>query len=128
MSETQENTRDFDFSAVFSELNSRTRKECSRCGETFRGTEDEEICPQCEFRAAHPEEQDKYWTWTRFGREWGITAYWPDREPLPDPGDRVTVHRKDGSTATATVREMPELRYLPDGRGRVYCWVENRAP
>ena len=58
MSGTEEKKPGIDFAS----LKMPARKECSQCGETFRGTEDEETCPQCEFRAAHPHEQDKYWT------------------------------------------------------------------
>ena len=43
---------------------------------------------------------------------------------LPEPGDKVTVHRKNGSTSVETIREVDGLIYLPTGRARLDCFVE----
>ena len=65
-----------------------------------------------------------YWTWCKEGRpRWGILAHWPDGEPLPDVGEQVTVHRKDGSSSIAVILEV-ELRYLPTGRAQLRCMIE----
>ena len=101
----------------------RRRKPCSQCNDVFRGTDEEQLCPQCLHRKEYPEDQDQHWTWRRAGGRWEAIAYWPHGEPLPQPGDRITVHRRDGSTTTAVVREA-DLRYTSTGRGRVQCIVE----
>lgn len=65
-----------------------------------------------------------YWTWRRgpHGR-WDIVAYWPDGEPLPDPGEQVTVHRKDGSNSAVTIQEVEGLTFTITGRGQLRCTV-----
>ena len=102
----------------------RVRKECSECGQTFRGREDELICIECEHKRDHPEARDMHWTWQRGARgSRDIAAYWPDREPFPEPGDQLTVHRKDGATDTVTVWDAHAVRDLATGQGRVHCKV-----
>ena len=108
----------------FPGLEPRSRKDCAGCGEEFQGREGEELCLECQHRKDRPETADKYWTWRRAGnRGWAIAAYWPDREPLPEPGEQVTVHRKDGSTSVATIRGVDGLRYTLSGRAQVQCIV-----
>ena len=108
----------------FEKLNSMTRKDCAECGQVFQGLPETGSCIDCQYKQEHPEAQDMYWTWKRAGRSgWGIVAHWPDKEPLPNPGDRVTVHRKDGSSSTAVILEV-ELRYLPTGRAQLRCMIE----
>ena len=102
----------------------RTRKDCTQCGQTFRGHDHETLCPECSYKRDHPEAQDGYWTWSRSqgpGGGWDITAFWPDREPLPEPGTRVTVHRKNGAESAAVIRECQGITWEPTGRGRVRC-------
>ena len=66
-----------------------------------------------------------YWTWSKGGRlNWGIVAHWPDGEPLPDAGDQVSVHRKDGSTSVVKIQEVEGLRYLSNGRAQLRCMIE----
>ena len=114
---TEEKPEAFDFDNVVDRLKSMTRKPCNECGQVFRGAEEQELRTECGYKRDHPEARDKYWTWKRKGRNgWEIAAYWPDREPLPEPGDPVTVHRRDGSTSIAVIREVEGLRYLPTGR------------
>ena len=107
-------------------LPGRTRKDCSECGQTFRGHDHEELCLECSYKRDHPEARDGYWSWSRSrGPEggWDIVAYWPDREPLPEPGAVVTVHRKDGTQSQATVQACHGLTWEPTGRGRIRCSI-----
>ena len=121
---TEEKPEAFDFDNVFDRLKSMTNKPCGECGQEFRGLEEQELCTECSYKRDHPEEQDMHWTWSRAGRgRWRIVAHWPDKEPLPNPGDRVSVHRKDGSSSTAVILEV-ELRYLPTGRAQLRCMIE----
>ena len=137
MDMTEENARGFDevlnseeetaggFGEILKRLNSMTRKPCNECGQVFRGLDEEELCTECGCKRDHPEARDMYWTWSRAGRgSWGIVAYWPDGEPMPEPGDRVTVNRRDGSTSIAVIHEVEGLRYLPTGRAQLRCMVE----
>ena len=115
---TEENAGGFD--KILKALNSMTRKPCNECGQAFRGLEEQELCTECSYKRDHPEDRDMYWTWSRAGRgSWGIAACWPDREPMPEPGDQVTVHRRDGSTSIAVIREVEGLSYRPTGRGKL---------
>ena len=90
----------------------------------FQGLPETDSCIDCQYKQEHPEARDMYWTWKRSGRGgWGIVAHWPDKEPLPNPGDRVNVHRKDGSFSTAIILEV-DLRYLPASRAQLRCMIE----
>ena len=42
----------------------------------------------------------------------------------PEPGNQVTVHRKDGTTSLETIREVEGLIYLPTGRAKLDCLIE----
>ena len=118
MTEQNENPEPFNF-PIPGKMSTKT---CNECGQEFRGTKEQEICIECSYRRDHPETRDKYWTWSRAGGgRWGIVAYWPDGEDLPDAGERVTVYRKDGSTSVETIREVGRLRYRPSGRAQLYC-------
>ena len=102
---------------------SMIRKDCTGCGQVFRGLPEVQLCTLCQYKQT-PRGMDMRWTWKRAGRgRWRIAAYWPDREPLPNPGDQVTVYRKDGSSSTVTILEVEGLRYLPSGRGVLECIV-----
>ena len=109
----------------FSQLNPRSyqTKRCSQCGRVFTTRHDNDLCEQCQYYADNPDQAPKYFTWHQRSSGWHIRATWPDKEPLPEPGDQVTVHRKNGSTSVETVREVEGLIYLPDGRGRLDCYV-----
>ena len=100
------------------------RKDCAECGQQFRGMPETDLCQECKYKRDHPEARDMYWTWCRgpHGR-WDVVAYWPDGEPLPDPGERVTVHRKDGSNSTITIQEVEGLTFTTTGRGHLRCTV-----
>jgi hypothetical protein len=102
------------------------RKECSQCGNGFHGLPENDTCVDCEFRRKNPDLNDGCWTWSRGGDRWDIMAYWPDDEPDPDPGQVVTVHRKDGSTSSVTILEVEGRRYLPNGRAQMRCLVQPR--
>jgi hypothetical protein len=113
-----------DFARLTARMTARTRRSCAGCGQTFRGAGGENLCGECQYTLDHPESADMYWTWTRAPRgRWGIAAHWPDAEPLPEPGDTATVHRKDGSQSTETITEVHGLHYLPTGRARLTCTV-----
>ena len=66
----------------------------------------------------------KYFTWHKRASGWTIRAYWPDSEPLPEPGDQVTVHRKNRTTSVVTIREVEGPTYLPSGQAGLDCFVE----
>ena len=102
--------------ADFEKMPMRSRKSCQKCGETFRGFQDEVICLQCKFYQEHPEEAPGYWKW--IGPEQGRRARstWTENRPLPQPGDTITVHRKDGKASLETVDEVEGLMYQPTGK------------
>ena len=115
----------FDFNSMFDRLNSMTDKICGECGQQFRGLPETDICLECSYKRDHPEARDKYWTWSRAGgSSWKIVAYWPEREEMPSVGERITVHRRDGSTSVEVIHEVEGLRYRPDGRAQVSCMIE----
>ena len=81
----------------------------------------------CEFKRKNPDLNDGYWTWSRGGVErWDILAYWPDDEPDPEPGQIVTVHRKDRSSSNVTIHEVEGRLYLPNGHAQMRCLVQPR--
>ena len=101
----------------------RVTRNCADCGREFQTITEQDCCLECEYLREHPLERTKVWTWARVGAQWGIAAYWPERAPLPEVGETVTVNRKDGSSSAATIREVEGIRYLPTGQGRLYCYV-----
>ena len=114
-------------SDFFANLSSRHRetKNCGQCGNEFTTRTGADLCDQCQLYAIHPEMAPKYWTWRRRGSGvWGVTTRWLDNEPLPEPGEQVTVHRKNGSTSVETLREVEGLIYQPDGTARLDCFIE----
>ena len=122
---TQDEQEPFDFNNMFDRLKSMVWKNCTECGQEFHGLPEADLCLECRYNQEHPEESDMYWTWNKGGRPtWGIVAYWPDGQPLPDAGDRVTVHRKDGSTSVVKIHEVEGLRYLPTGRAQLRCMID----
>ena len=112
----------------FNFLNSRRPEpaDCEQCGTTFDQVKDKHtLCTECEYLEEHPEMAPKHWTWTRGpASNWMAVATWPDKEPLPEPGDRITIHRKDGSDSTHTVTEVDGVRYDSTGRGTLYCRIQ----
>ena len=103
---------------MFERLNKMTRKDCAECGQVFRGLPETGSCLECQYKQDHPEDQDMYWTWKRIGWDgWGIVAHWPDREPLPNPGDQVSVHQKDGSSSTVAILKVRRSPLPPDRAG-----------
>ena len=55
-------------------------------------------------------------------------AYWPDGQPLPNAGDQVTVHRKDGSTSVVKIEDVERPRYLSNGRTQLHCTIKRDKP
>ena len=105
-------------------LPSRQTHPCPQCGQEARGDEGNELCTQCDFYLANPKMAPKYWTWTRLSHnQWGVTSFWPEKEDLPQPGDPVTVHRKDGATSSHTIQEVRNSGFTPEARFRVTCLV-----
>ena len=122
---TQDEQEPFDFNSMFDRLNSMVWKNCTECGQETHNLPEADLCLECQYNQEHPEESDMYWTWSKGGRPtWGIVAHWPDGEPLPDAGDQVTVHRKDGSTSVVKIQEVEGLRYLSNGRAQLRCMIE----
>ena len=107
----------------FANMPKHEQKECQECGQQFTGFPDQPRCTQCHYLSLHPEEAPKYWTWTKRGPTWTIVATWPDREPLPEVGDVLTVHRRNGATSAETITEIDGLLYDTMGRGRLHCRV-----
>ena len=103
----------------------RETMNCAQCGTQFTTRTGAALCEECSFYADHPEMAPKYWTWHRRASDvWGIQATWPEREPLPEPGDQVTVHRKNGTTSLETIREVEGLIFQLDGTARLDCFIE----
>ena len=90
----------------FNNLPKSTDFTCNTYGQKDRGPEGQTICAQCRLYEDHPEMRPGYFTWTSTSKGWAATAKWGDNEPEPEPGNTVTVHRKDGSTSVHTVREL----------------------
>ena len=108
----------------FSRLIPMETHTCAQCGNEYRCTlQAGELCLECEDLKLHPEKAPMYWTWTKMGGKWMIAAYWPHEEPLPTPGARVTVHRKNGSESIETISEVDGIIYENlTGRGKLLCW------
>ena len=108
----------------FSRLSKLQSKTCNDCGEEFTTHVPENTtCTECGYYREHPELAPMYWTWTRRGRWWTVAATWPVKEPLPEVGAVITVHRKDGTSSTETISEVDGLLYDMSGRARLHCWV-----
>ena len=115
----------FDFAELNERLRNRVELDCADCGETFKAMPDQTLCTQCEFHRKNPELAPKYWTWTRGGEhnDWLATARWPEKEPFPEPGERITMHRKDGSTSLKTIQEVVHHHFDQVGELRLVCTV-----
>ena len=108
----------------FANIPKSENKPCQDCEQTFRGLPQESRCVECQYDADHPDQAPKYWTWTRRGSGvWGAVATWPEQETLPNVGDTIDIHRKDGRVSTNTITEVDGLRYDMMGRARLHCWV-----
>ena len=55
---------------------------------------------------------------------WKVTCTWPEKETFPEPGLRIEVHRKDGSTSQETVKEFDFHYYDTTANLKVVCLVE----
>ena len=87
--------------------------------------EDQETCRQCSFYRDHPELAPKYWTWTRGPRNtWRVICTWPEKEDFPEPGLKITVHRKDSSTSQETVKEFDYHHFDTTANLKVIYFVE----
>ena len=100
-------------------------KDCIQCQRQFNTHVDADLCQESQYYKDNPPEAPKYWTWTkRHSGVWGIRAAWPETDPLPEPGDQVTVNRKNGTTSVETIREVEGLRYQMDGRAVLECFIQ----
>ena len=108
----------------FSQIRKREYTLCQDCGDRFRALPDEHHCVACQYYRDHPELALKHWTWKKRGQNWTVVATWPDGEPLPLPGDSITVHRKDTTTSTETISEIDGFIYDQFGKPRLHCWVQ----
>lgn len=116
----------------FNALRNAPKTTCPSCGNEFRNTAaepdpDRDLCAGCQYLRDNPEEADKYWTWRRSGNHWRATASWPEREDPPEPGDRIDVHRRDGSSSRHNVKEILHIRVDSSGRRRVTVSVETET-
>ena len=106
----------------FSKLASMAGRECAECGAPFHGTPDDDLCSGHRYQRDHPETAPGYWTWTRMaGDRWGAAALWRENQPMPEPGDVITVHRRDGSEQERTIAEVRDQTYDTAGNPRVRC-------
>lgn len=95
----------------FTNLPKYRRFTCQDCGQTDRGPEGATLCSQCRRHQEHPEEAPGYFTWTRTGDGWGARAKWRDKDPLPEPGQVIIVHRQDGTNSEQTVARVRNHHY-----------------
>lgn len=84
---------------------------CQECGQQDRGPEGSTKCTQCRLYESHPELAPGYFTWTKTANGWAASAKWGDKNPEPEPGTVITVHRKNGSVSQHTVREIRNVHY-----------------
>ena len=112
------------FQDLIKKMETEVLKTCTGCGEEFKGQPETELCIGCEYLERNPELKPKRWTWTKIENQWGVIATWPDKDPRPQPGDRVTVHRKDGNTSEAILREHADTRGTPAGEIKVIFYIQ----
>ena len=111
-------------SAYMFKIPPRNLKVCGDCGEEYRGSEESERCTSCHFLMLNPEYAPRYWTWTRGPRDtWKVTARWPDMDNPPEPGQTITVHRKNGSSSEETISEVGEFRLDRAAEWQITCKV-----
>ncbi len=96
---------------------------CQSCGQNDRGPEGSTTCSECRLYLDHPESAPGYFTWTKTSSGWAATALWRDKNPDPQPGTTITVHRRDGSSSEHTTRELLNSHYNTDGNKVVTCTV-----
>ena len=98
---------------------------CEDCSQEYWGSPSSTRCGECRLYHERPELAPKYWTWTGGGpnREWRAVCTWPQKEPFPEAGLQITVHRKDGSTSQETVKEFEFHRYDTAANLKVVCFV-----
>ena len=109
----------------FDNIPKSENKPCQDCGQTFRGISEQVRCLQCQYYLDNPDQAPGYWTWNKRGNGvWGAVATWPEHDPLPNVGDTIDIHRKDGQVSAKTITEVDGLRYDMTGRAKLYCWVQ----
>ena len=109
----------------FANLPEERTLNCNQCGQEFRTFTPRGLCTECQYYRDNPDQAPKYWTWTRHGdSDWAAVATWPGKDPLPEVGGAITVHRRDGSSSQKTITEVGELQYDTRGRARLRCWVQ----
>ena len=107
----------------FDELK-RIPKDCLECGRNFTAVSDEiELCSECRYFRENPEMAPGYWTWTKSRNGWSIRAKQRDDDEMPEPGATVTVHRKNGTQSSETIREVGEHWYDTSGYRVITCEV-----
>ena len=74
--------------------------------------------------------RDTHWSWhrTAAGSEWTIAARCPRDTPPPRPGDRVTVHSRDGAKSQVTARGCITPRPQADRRTLLCCTMVQHPP
>ena len=104
------------------ESRNREPRTCLECGQECP-TPENDLCVQCQWYRDNPREAPGYWTWTQYNGAWLIRAWWKDSEPMPEPGQQVTAHRRNGAESRETVDEVVDSRVHPNGRRIVRCAV-----
>ena len=111
--------------SMFNQPSTMVWKNCTECGRNFHGIPEVPLCLDCWYRHEDPQQNYVYWMWGKEGRPtWGIKTHWPDGEPLPNTGDQVTVHRKDGSTSVVKIEDVERPRRLSNGKARLHCTIK----
>ena len=96
---------------------------CEDCGRDFLASSDT-LCTECRSYREHPERAPGYFRWGRIApKQWGAQARWKENSPLPEPGDVITVHKKDGTSSEHTVTTVHEPAYDRNLRLIVRCDV-----
>ena len=101
---------------------------CTECDQPCRINRTEDLCDECNFHRSHPEMAPGYWTWQKLAdNSWGVQATWREPSQLPQPGDSITVHRKNGTTSNTTIRELTHTHYNKSGNLVVHCRIQDAA-
>ena len=96
---------------------------CEVCGRDFLATSDT-LCTEFRSRLEHPAWAPGYFRWGKTApNQWGAQARWKEGSPLPEPGDVITVHKKDGTSSEHTVTTVHETTYDRNLRLIVRCDV-----
>ena len=89
----------------------RQRGECRQCGQQGRlgnsedGAHKEGLCEECRLYIDQPEMGYHWWTWRlRTENQWQVTCKIRHRDDVPQTGQQVTVHRRNGTTSVETLK------------------------